>query len=105
MATAPAVLPLTITTSLGPDKFIVNSFRGDEQISGLFHFHVELSSSDSAVDFSSLMGNPATVVISLASGDKQYISGVVSCLVQSGTGDDFTTYFLELRPWLWLLTM
>ena len=97
--------PLTITTPLGPDKLLINSVRGEERISSLFQFDLELVSSDPALDFSSLVGQAVTVKMALPSGESQYTNGIVSRFRQSGAAEDFTTYQIELRPWFWLLTM
>lgn len=97
--------PLTITTPLGSDKLVLKTIRGEERISELFHFDVELVSSDSAIDFSAILGKAATITMALPSGDNQFTNGIVSRFQQSGTADGFTTYKMELRPWFWLLTM
>ncbi|HZU31232.1 MAG TPA: type VI secretion system tip protein TssI/VgrG [Candidatus Angelobacter sp.] len=96
----------TLTTPLGADKFILKSFRGEEQISGLFHYSLELLSQDSAIDFTQIVGKNITITVQLPGGsDKQYLNGVVGRFVQGGTSSRFTTYFAEVYPWLWLLTM
>ncbi|HLI83227.1 MAG TPA: type VI secretion system tip protein TssI/VgrG [Bryobacteraceae bacterium] len=97
--------PVLITTPLGPDKFLLKRYQGEERISQLFHFTLELLSEDSAIDFSQITGKSVTLTISLASGDKQYINGIVGRFVQAGSDPRFTTYYAELYPWLWLLTL
>ncbi len=96
----------TLTTPLGADKFILKSFQGEERISGLFHYHLELLSQDSAIDFTQIVGKNITITIQLPGGsDQQYINGVVGRFSQAGNSSRFTTYFAEVYPWLWLLTM
>ncbi|MBV9506531.1 MAG: type VI secretion system tip protein VgrG [Acidobacteriia bacterium] len=97
--------PILITTPLGPDKFLVKSFQGEERLSEPFRFTLELLSEDNAIDFSQIVGNSVTLTISLASGDKQYLNGIVGRFVQAGSHSRFTTYHAEVHPWLWLLTM
>src|SRR5215469_14654505 len=95
----------TITTPLGPDKFIVKSFEGEEQISGLFHYRLELLSEDDSIDFSQLVGKRVTLTTELPGGsDQQYMNGVVGRFTQAGKSVRFTTYFADVYPWLWLLT-
>ena len=96
--------PIRITTPLGADKFLVRSFEGEERLSEPFHFRVELSSQDGAVDFSAIVGKGVTLTMDLASGDQQYLSAVVVKFIQAGSDARFTTYYADLRPWLWLLT-
>jgi type VI secretion system secreted protein VgrG len=96
----------TLTTPLGPDKFILKSFQGEEQISGLFHYRLELLSQDDSVDFSQIVGKKITITTQLPGGsDQQYLNGVVGRFCQSGKSSRFTTYFADVYPWLWLLTM
>jgi len=98
-------LPVRITTPLGDNKLLVRSYRGEEGISELFRYDLELYSEDPALDFSSIVGKAATLQIELSSGDFQYVNGIVGRFTQAGQDDRFTTYFAELRPWFWMLTM
>ena len=44
-------LKLKIATPLGPNKLLLRAFRGEERISGLFQFTLEMVSEDNAIDF------------------------------------------------------
>ena len=99
-----ATRPIQITTPLGPDKFIVRSFTGEEMVSGLFHYHVELFSQDGSVDFSALLGKSATLSIPQSSGDTHSINGIIGRVVQLNSDNRFTYYAADLYPWLWMLT-
>jgi type VI secretion system secreted protein VgrG len=96
---------LSISTPLGDDKLLLRSVRGEERISGLFHFQLEMQSEDKALDFSKIVGKSATVTVLLADGTSRYINGIVGRFVQAGSDARLTTYFAELHPWLWLTTM
>jgi len=97
---------LSITTPLGDDKLLIRSIHGEERISGLFHFFVEMHSEDKALDFSAIVGKSATVKVALADGSTtRYINGIVGRFVQAGSDARFYTYFAELHPWFWLMTM
>ena len=54
-------LKLKIETPLGPNKLVLRSFRGEEQISGLFQFTLEMVSEDNAIDFQAIVGKADTV--------------------------------------------
>ncbi|HEV3040172.1 MAG TPA: type VI secretion system tip protein TssI/VgrG [Candidatus Angelobacter sp.] len=96
----------TLTTPLGADKFILKSFQGEERISSLFHYHLELLSQDDSIDFTQIVGKNITITIELpGASDKQYVNGVVGRFSQAGKSSRFTTYFAEVYPWFWLLTM
>ncbi len=106
MAFTQASQYLSITTPLGEDKLLIRSMHGEERISGLFHFFVEAVSEDKALDFSAIVGKSATVKMALADGSTtRYINGIVGRFVQAGSDARFFTYFLELHPWFWLMSM
>ena len=96
--------PVQITTPL-TGTLLVRSFEGDEQVSGLFRYRVELSSEDPALDFSAIIGKAVTLSVPQASGDTHYINGVVGQFRQSGRDGVFAYYTADIYPWLWLLTM
>lgn len=96
---------LSISTPLGKDKLLLRGLRGEERLSGLFHFTLEMQSEDKSLDFSRIVGKSATVTILLADGTCRYVDGIVGRFVQAGGDARFYTYLAELHPWLWLLTM
>ncbi len=96
---------LTISTPLGDDKFQVVNLSGEDQLSGLFFYRVELTSQDEAIDFTQLIGQSATVYLELGGDTYRNINGIVTRVTQLGTdADDNTTYVAEMRPWFWKLT-
>jgi type VI secretion system secreted protein VgrG len=105
MAYVQGTSPILISTPLGADKFLLKNLQGEERISEPFHFTLELLAEDNAIDFTQIVGKSATITISLASGEKQYLNGIVGRFVQAGTDARFTTYYADLHPWFWLLTM
>ena len=96
---------LSISTPFGADKLLVRAMHGEEQISGLFHFSLEMASEEKSLDFSKIVGKAVTVTIQLADGTSRFINGIVGRFVQGGSDARFTTYYAELHPWLWMLTM
>jgi type VI secretion system secreted protein VgrG len=85
-------------------EFDLVSFRGEEYLSGLFHFSLELKSDEQKPDFQGIVGKAATVEIDLTAGGTRCINGIVGRFIQGGHDDRQATYFAELYPWLWLLT-
>jgi type VI secretion system secreted protein VgrG len=98
---------LYVTTPLDGSlrKFSLLNVEGTEYISGLFHFTLTLTSSDSTVDFKKVLGKNVTVVIEFYNEKKRYINGVVTKITQAGNEVIHTTYFIEIKPWLWELTL
>jgi len=105
MAYAQTARYISISTPFGADKLHVRALRGEERISGLFHFFLELQSEDNALEFSKIVGKNVTVSIKISDDTTRYINGIVGRFVQGGADARFTTYFMELHPWLWLMTM
>ncbi|HEV7485309.1 MAG TPA: type VI secretion system tip protein TssI/VgrG [Thermoanaerobaculia bacterium] len=96
---------ISITTPLGADKLLLRSVRGEERISGLFQFFLEMQSEEKSLDFSKIVGKTATVAMKLADGTTRYVNGIVGRFVQAGSDAKLATYYAELHPWLWLMTM
>ena len=97
-------LKLKITTPLGDNKLLLRAFHGEESISGLFHFTLEMVSEDNALDFSAIVGKPVTVTLTLGNDTEHYLNGIVGRFVQEETNLRLTRYFADIHPWLWLLT-
>ena len=97
-------LRLAVTTPLGKDKLLLKAVSGEEQISELFHFQLEMVSEDQKLDFSAIVGKNVTVTLLLNDGTKHYINGVAGRFVQEDSNVRLTTYYADIYPWLWLLT-
>lgn len=96
---------LTVTSPLGEGALAVREFRGDERISGLFHYSVGLVSEDAGLSFDDVVGQGMTVALALADGTSRYFHGIVTRFAQGGGYSRTSVYHAELRPWLWLLTL
>ncbi len=97
-------LGLSVTSSLGDDDLLLRAFHGEDRISGLFHYQLELISEKPDLDMAAIVGESMTAKMLHPAGEYM-INGLVARFVQAGTNHRFTTYYAELRPWLWMLTM
>src|SRR6185503_15509003 len=97
-------LKLQVSTPLGPNKLLLRALRGEEYMSGLFQFNLEMVSEDSALDFQQIVGKSVTVTLNLADDSKHYFNGIVGRFIQEETNARLTRYHAEIHPWLWLLT-
>ncbi|MFH1480702.1 MAG: type VI secretion system tip protein TssI/VgrG, partial [Pseudomonadota bacterium] len=70
-----------------------------------FHYRLKLKSDDNGISFSKIVGEKITVIIEQYEGGKRYINGIVSRFTQAENDENFTTYYAEIRPWLWELTL
>ena len=98
---------LYVTTPLDGKarKFFLEEIDGEEGISGLFHYRLKLTSGDNRVDFTQIVGQKVTVTIMQYSGTERHINGTVSRFIQGGFDGKHTIYYMEIRPWLWQLTL
>ncbi len=85
--------------------FHLAEIEGVEHLSGLFHFRMVLRSENNTVDFSQILGKTGVVTAKRANGTSRFIHGVIGRFVQSGYDGIITTYYAELRPWLWQHTL
>jgi len=101
--------PLQVSTPIGEETLLVTGFRGTEELSRLFSFELDLIAENSAaIDFSRLVGNDVTLRIATpAKGDAiewRYISGICARFSQGNRNEEFTAYYAEVVPKVWLLT-
>ena len=100
---------MAITTPLGKDVLLLDTFSGTEAISHLFQFKLSMfAESDSTVKFEQLLGQKVTVTFQ---GDPpRYINGIISRFTQGARvrGLDKSAllvhYEADVVPQLWLLT-
>src|SRR5271165_1047315 len=101
--------PLQVTTPLGDDVLLVTGFRGREELSALFLFELSLIADNSAtVDFSKLVGNGIGLSVAIlgegGTTEWRFINGICAQFSQGNRNADFTSYFAEVVPQVWLLT-
>ena len=98
---------LYVTSPLDSDarKFVLKELAGEEQISELFRYRLSMGTPDDEVAFTEIVGKSLTVFIYFQNGDVRYIHGEVTGFQQGDSDGRATTYYAELRPWLWHLTL
>lgn len=97
--------PLAVATPLGEDALLLVGFSGEESISHLFNFHLDLIAENSTnVAFDKLLGKRVTVKLALDNRRHRYFSGICHRLVKGHRDNLFTSYRMEMVPELWLLT-
>lgn len=104
-----ATQPVAIHTPLEADAALLARLHGTETISELFHFTLDLLA-ESPLDFARLLGQSATVRLTIPGCPPRYINGILRSLEEGHTvqGPKGTVTFLryqaELVPSLWLLS-
>ncbi len=96
---------MAVETPLGKDKLLLQRLDGEEGVSKLFHFDLELLSEDPGLDFNAIVGKNVTVSVKLIDGSKRYLNGIVNQFNQGGGDSRFTFYRAQIIPWTWLLSL
>ncbi|MCP4342504.1 MAG: type VI secretion system tip protein VgrG [Desulfobulbaceae bacterium] len=101
---------LSIYTSLGKDVLLLAKLRGQEGLSEIFHFDIDLFSEKDKIAFEDIVGKNVTITIFLADGSHRYLNGLISRFSQEcgvsmpGSGFRSSYYSATVVPWFWLLT-
>lgn len=94
-----------VSTPLGSDAFVLEQFEGEEAVSRLFRFQLELVA-ENAVDvpFDALLGEEVSVGFHFGGQPSRFFNGIVSRVSQAGRDSRSTRYSVEVVPQFWLLT-
>ena len=95
---------IALETPLGKDKLLLTSLAGEETISRLFAYELEMLSADHAISPESLIGRNVKVVITSEDGKTRPIHGMVAQF-RAGplAGRELRQYSAHVVPWLWYL--
>lgn len=93
-----------ISTPLGDDVLLLKSLSVTEELGRLFQFEVELLSENQGVSFADIVGQNATIRLTLPAGGTRYFNGYVNRFVQAPRQGRLACYQATLVPWLWFLT-
>lgn len=95
---------IKIDTPLGKDVLLLQGFTGQEGISQVFNFDLELLSEvNSAIAAEDILGQRVTITIALPGYQERYLNGFIAAFEQSGRDQRFTYYRAQMVPWLWFL--
>ncbi|HRB16795.1 MAG TPA: type VI secretion system tip protein TssI/VgrG [Nitrospira sp.] len=93
-----------IETPLGKDILLLRGFSGQEGISRLSNFDLDLLSHDPDIKFEDIIGKRVTLRVTLGSEKKRYFNGFISRFSQTGSDRGLANYRATMVPWLWFLT-
>ncbi|SUA57063.1 Uncharacterized protein conserved in bacteria [Oligella urethralis] len=92
-------------TALG-DELKFKSLSGQERLSDLFHYRVDLVAAQCDLDLEQLLGTMLEVHVEIDQG-KRYFQGLITqvqYLKPADINDREHIYRFEIHPWLWLAT-
>ena len=89
----------TLSTAAGGELRVVG-FSGEESLSGLFEFRLELAGAE--VDLAAMLDKPAVLKIDGVEAPR-FVSGVISAFEYVGQARHLQLYEAQLVPWIWRL--
>lgn len=98
---------VTAHTPLAADQLLFRSMHGNEGLSELFEFEVDLLSPNTSVDMKSVLGKPLTLEIETIDGTPRYLNGQITRFTMIGREESSSRYVVYralVQPWLWYLT-
>ena len=95
---------IQIATPLGEDILLFYRMRGQEQLSQLFEYEVELLSETVDIKPEDLLGKNVTIGLKLPDDKIRYFNGYVTRFGHFGEQDGFAYYRATICPWLWFLS-
>jgi len=97
--------PIEVMTPLGKDVLLITGFRGEESLSHLFTFHVDMvADTKKDIAFDKILGQKVSIRLNQQAGKVRHFSGICNRFGQGQGDTDFTTYQMEIVPQFWLLT-
>ena len=104
MAEQQAEINASVTTPLPDGTFYLRKLSGTETVSRLYEFKLELLSAEPELNFTKLLGQPASVEIAPRGEVVRKFAGVVAKFGQTGMQGVYGVYEMVIVPWAWLLT-
>ena len=83
---------------------LVEAFAADEAVQGIGVRDIIVLAADAHISAQSLLGQPATLEVSLADGSRTRFGGDISEVAMLGSNGGLARYRLRLSPWMWRLS-
>jgi type VI secretion system secreted protein VgrG len=93
-----------LTVGRDADRFLVEAFVAGEALQGIGWRDLIVVSTARDVELAALLGQPATLEVSLADGTRTTFGGDINEAADLGYDGALTRYRLRLVPWMWRLS-
>jgi type VI secretion system secreted protein VgrG len=94
----------TVHTPLGPEALKFKALSGQEQLSRLFEFRLEMVGVSPDISVDSLLGQNVTVEVETQALGRRYLNGEVTRFALIGRDGRLYRYEAVVRPWVWYMT-
>ena len=91
------------TANLGAGGLLVEAFASDDEVQGIGARDVILLSTDAHISLAPLLGQSASLEVSLSNGTRTRFDGDISEVAMLGSEGGLARYRLRLSPWIWRL--
>lgn len=95
---------LRLDTPLGDDVLLLEGFTGQEGISQIFKFDLDIMTEGDPIDFNKIIGEQVTIRVELLDDKERFFNGFINRFAQTGSETGVIHYRAEMVPWLWFLT-
>ena len=95
---------ISIDTPLGKDVLLLRGFTGQEGLSQLPRFDLDLMTEGPPVKFQDIIGQRVTLTVEISESQHRFFNGFISRFAQTGSEKGVIYYRAEMVPWLWFLT-
>jgi type VI secretion system secreted protein VgrG len=91
------------SAELGSGGLLVEAFAADDMVQGIGGRDVIVVSTDAHISLAPLLGQPASLEVSLADGSRTRFDGDISEVAMLGSEGGLARYRLRMAPWMWRL--
>ena len=92
------------SASLGAGELLVEAFAADDEVQGIGGRDVIVVSTDAHIALAPLLGQPTSLMVSLADGTRSTFAGTINQVAMLGSEGGLARYRLRLVPWMWRLS-
>jgi type VI secretion system secreted protein VgrG len=89
---------------LGSGGFLVEAFAADDEVQGIGGRDVIVVSTNAHIALEPLLGQQATLTVSLANGSRTSFAGDISEIAMLSSEGGLARFRLRLSPWMWRLS-
>jgi type VI secretion system secreted protein VgrG len=95
---------IAVASPLGKDQLLLTDFTGEEALSRLFSYELQMLSPVADIAAKDIVGKGLTWLVQIGDREPRYFHGLVSRWRVGPKTRDLRQYRAEVVPWLWLLT-
>jgi type VI secretion system secreted protein VgrG len=93
-----------VSTPLGDDVLLFQRMTATEHMGRLFEYQLDVVSRNANINLDDLLGQNVTVNLKMDGNESRYFNGFVSRFCFVGLTENYYSYQITLKPWLWFLT-